>query len=87
MVKFFIKLVCLGVIETAYIAFAIKGHTHSPLDGLGGHAVVRTRNSTFDTADKLTAVRDQVMSGTSVRMEHCTRGPRSMTQLQIGFHP
>ena len=61
MVKFFIKLVCLEVIETAYLGFPIKGHTHSPLDGLGGHAVVRTSNSTFDTADQLTAVYNDFM--------------------------
>lgn len=39
MLKYWIKLRLLSVFESIYIAFPIKGHTHGPLDGIGGHAV------------------------------------------------
>ena len=46
MVRFLLKCKLLGIFDQVYLAFPVKGHTLSPLDSLGGHAVVRCCNST-----------------------------------------
>ncbi len=56
MMKWFIKLVMMGVFQTATALFPIKGHTHGPLDAVGGHAVVRCSHETFETSDELVTV-------------------------------
>ena len=51
--KWFVKLIMMGVFQSAVALFPIKGHTHGPLDAVGGHAVVRCSHQTFETADGL----------------------------------
>ena len=62
MLRFWCKLHVLQVFETIYIAFPTKGHTHGPLDGVGGHATVRCCNETFDTAAELVQVYDKFLA-------------------------
>lgn len=56
MMKFWAKLCLMHVFESIYVAFPVKGHTHGPLDGVGGHAVVRCSHETWDTAEELVKV-------------------------------
>ena len=56
MLCFWIKLCLMRVFESIYVAFPIKGHTHGPLDGVGGHAVTRCSTQTFDSAAELISV-------------------------------
>lgn len=46
----------MNIFESATILFPIKGHTHGPLDGIGGHAVVKCSHETFEDADELVGV-------------------------------
>lgn len=45
-----------GGLQTATALSPIKGHTHGPLDAVGGHAVVRCSHETFETSDELVAI-------------------------------
>ena len=80
MLKFWLKLQMLKVLETAYVAFPIKGHTHGPLDGLGGHAVVRTSNATFDTAAELTSIYDDFMKKAEFESGTLFRGAEKLDE-------
>ena len=59
------KLICLDVFATATLLFPIKGHTHGPLDGIGGHCVTRCSHMTFDSADELVDVYNGFLSRAS----------------------
>ncbi|CAK0812887.1 unnamed protein product [Prorocentrum cordatum] len=51
--KFFTKLVQLGVFRSITVAFPEVGHTHGPLDGAFGWLCVRLSLAEFDDADEV----------------------------------
>ena len=51
-----IKLKVLGVLDKISLLYPEKGHTHGPLDALGGQAVVKCSNSEFSTPDELVSL-------------------------------
>ena len=55
----------MDVFATATLLFPIKGHTHGPLDGIGGHCVTRCSHMTFDSANELTHVYQDFLSRAS----------------------
>ena len=55
----------MDVFATVTLLFPIKGHTHGPLDGIGGHCVTRCSHMTFDSADELTNVYQDFLSRAS----------------------
>jgi hypothetical protein len=56
MMRFFARLIIMNIFESATLLFPVKGHTHGPLDGIGGHAVVKCSCETFQSADELVHV-------------------------------
>ena len=56
MIRYFIKCKLLGIWESVYLAFPEKGHTHGPLDAVGGQAVTKCSNCTFHMAHQLVDV-------------------------------
>lgn len=46
--KFFIKLVLLDVVEHVHLGYPVKGHSHGPLDAVYGQCCVKIQNSEFD---------------------------------------
>ena len=56
MLRFWIKLRLMKVFEMIYVCYPVKGHTHGPLDAIGGHAVVRCSNEVFNTPQELVQV-------------------------------
>ena len=55
-IRYFIKCRLLRIFESIYIAFPEKGHTHGPLDAVGGQAVTKCSNAEFHTAHELCEV-------------------------------
>lgn len=55
----------MDVFQAATMLFPMKGHTHGPLDGVGGHAVTRTSHSTFNSSEELVAVYDEFIKQAS----------------------
>ena len=51
-----VKLKLLGIVDRISLAFPVKGHTHGPLDAVGGQAVVKCSHSEFHSADQLTSI-------------------------------
>ena len=50
------KLVLLSVVQSVTVAFLVKGHTHSPLDAVGGQCVVKCSNHEFCDAAELVSI-------------------------------
>ena len=46
----------MKIFEMIYVCYPVKGHTHGPLDAIGGHAVVRCSNEVFNSANELVDV-------------------------------
>ena len=66
MLRFWLKLTALGVIDTCNIGFPIKGHTHTCLDAVGGQAVTRCSHETFETAQELVEVYQRFLDDASL---------------------
>ena len=77
----FIKLVLLQVIEQVYLAFGMKGHTHSSIDAVGGQAVVSTSTHTFEDDMDLVEVYDnflrQAKLETGTHLQQCYKHDES----------
>lgn len=43
------------------LCYPIKGHTHGPLDGVGGQCTVKTSLHEFSNADQLTSIYDEFL--------------------------
>ena len=56
MIRFWVKVLLLGVCRSVHIRFPLKGHTHNAIDALGGAAVTACSNQEFQTAEELTQV-------------------------------
>ena len=56
------KLVALNVASAVTLAYPLKGHTHSPLDAVGGQAVVKCSGYEFDTAEDLVDIYSKFLS-------------------------
>ena len=66
MLRFWLKLTALGVIDTCNIGFPIKGHTRTCLDAVGGQAVTRCSHETFETAQELVEVYQRFLDDASL---------------------
>ena len=62
MLKFWIKVVCLEVTQQVLLSFPMVGHTHGPLDALGGQAVTACSNSVFEDDRELVRVYNNYLS-------------------------
>lgn len=60
--RYFIKCRLLNVFESVYVCYPVKGHTHSCLDALGGQAVVKCSNCSFNTDLELISVYQQFLT-------------------------
>ena len=66
MIRWWMKLVALNIIDSCSIGFPMKGHTHNCLDAVGGQAVTRCSHETFDTANELVQVYQRFLDGASL---------------------
>ncbi|CAE7240927.1 unnamed protein product, partial [Symbiodinium necroappetens] len=61
-----VKLHLLQVCERISLQYPSKGHTHGPLDGLGGQAVTKCSACEFSTADSLVEIYDAFLQQSTV---------------------
>ena len=66
MIRWWLKLTALGIIDSCNIGFPQKGHTHNCLDAVGGQAVTRCSHETFETAQELVDVYQRFLDDASL---------------------
>lgn len=66
MIRWWLKLAALNIIDSCNIGFPQKGHTHNCLDAVGGQAVTRCSHETFETAQELVEVYQRFLDDASL---------------------
>ena len=94
-VRYFIKCKLLGVWDTVYLGYPEKGHTHGPLDAVGGQAVTKCSNCVFHTANQLCEVYQEFLdnavfeTGTfrkkTWKHDECANWREWIDEIQLSF--